>query len=189
MFHLLLSRCREFVCLSGEKQEVSMKQTGILGKNIFGIIGLKWCCVHKAAWSLVCVVLRFFPSGLTIKYASGENRNFKIFSKFHSFQFSSAILKNHGFNLLGWVFYCLAFAIGYIGLIQPVPKLTSGLSGQKNARWELQSRYFWTVISVFLNMSVYFQGESLMLHGLIFPKAFPVVSKALPAQCRRFVAL
>lgn len=156
MFHLLLSRCREFVYLSGEKQEVSMKQTGILGKNIFGIIGLKWCCVHKAAWSLVCVVLRFFPSGLTIKYASGQNRNFKILSKFHSFQFSSAILKNHGFNLLGWVFYCLAFAIGYIGLIQPVPKLTSGLSGHKmpdeSCKVDISEQLsvsFWTWVCIF----------------------------------------
>lgn len=103
MFHLLYSRCREFVYSLWEEQEVATKQTGILGQNIFRIMHLKLCCLDKALWDLACVVLRFFPSGLTTKYTNWENRNFKIFSKFHSFQFSSAILKNHGFNLLGWI--------------------------------------------------------------------------------------
>lgn len=139
-----------------------MKQTGILGQSIFSIIGLKLCCLDKAAWRLACVVLKFSPSGFTIKYANWENRNFRILSTFHSFQFSSGILKKHDFNLLGFfcfIFNCLAFSIGYIGLIKPVPKLTSGLSGHKIPGWDLQSRYFWTDISFFLNMRVYFGGN------------------------------
>lgn len=104
--------------------------------------------------------------------------------------FSSALLLLRIIALIGWVgfFYCFVFASGYIGLIKPVPKLTSGLSGHKMPGWDLQSGYFWTIISVFLNMSVYFWGESLRLHGLTFPQAFPVVCKALPAQCRKFVS-
>lgn len=91
-------------------EEVAMKQSGILGQNIFRIMGLKWC-LDKEAWGLSCVVLRFSSSGLTIKYANWENRNFKIFSRFHSFQFSSATLKNHSFNWLGWVFLLLCICL------------------------------------------------------------------------------
>lgn len=92
------------------EKEVAMKKSGILGQNIFRIMGLKWC-LDKEAWGLSCVVLRFSSSGLTIKYANWENRNFNIFSKIHSFQFSSATLKNHSFNWLGWVFLLLCICL------------------------------------------------------------------------------
>lgn len=62
MFHLLYSRFREFVHWLLKDQEVAIKHIGVLGQNIFRIIGLKSCCLGKAAWSLACLAVRFFST-------------------------------------------------------------------------------------------------------------------------------
>lgn len=49
MFHLLYSRIKEIAHLLLENQEVAVKQIEVLGQHIFETIGLKSCCLGKAA--------------------------------------------------------------------------------------------------------------------------------------------
>lgn len=75
MLHLLYSRIKEFAHLLLENWEFSMKQIEVLGQHILKIIGLKSCCLGKAAQSLACLAVwfccfDFVTLHLTIKHAN-----------------------------------------------------------------------------------------------------------------------